>query len=204
MKDSKQFWDKSAEKYAKSPIKDEKTYQKKLAITQEYLNSESQVLEFGCGSGSTAIAHAPHIKHIVAADISGEMIKIAQRKAVAAGIENISFQKGTLENLNIKDESLDAVLGLNILHLLENVDSAISKSYQLLNNGGVFISSTFLIGEVNILFRWLISAMQLLNLAPYVSRLTKKQLIAQLTEAGFIIEREWQTTDESLFIVAKK
>ena len=86
MKDSKQFWDKRAEKYFKSPIKNEAIYQKKLAITQEYLTSNSKVLEFGCGSGSTAILHAPHAEHIIATDISNKMIEIAKQQAREAGI----------------------------------------------------------------------------------------------------------------------
>lgn len=204
MKDSKTFWDKSAEKYVKRPMKDEATYRKKLAITQEYLNSDSQVLEFGCGSGGTAILHAPHVKHIIATDISGKMIEIAQQKATEAGIKNISFQQGTLENLKIQDKSLDAVLGLNVLHLLEDVDGSIIKIHQLLNDGGVFVSSTSIIGEVNIVYRWLILAMQLLGIAPYVSCFTRKQLIDKLLDADFCIEREWQTSHESVFVVARK
>jgi len=204
MKDSKQFWDNSAEKYVKSPIKDDVTYQKKLAITQEYFNSDSRVLEFGCGSGGTAILHAPYVQHVVATDISDQMVLLAQQKANEAGVENISFQQGTLDSLSVQENSFDVVLGLNVLHLLEDVDGAINKIHRLLKIDGVFVSSTSLIGEVNILFRWLISTMQYLGLAPYVSRFTKKQLIAKLMEAGFSIDRDWQTSYESVFIVAKK
>lgn len=204
MKDSKDFWDKSAEKYIKSPIKDEATYQKKLAITREYLKSDWQILEFGCGSGATAILHAPYVKHIVATDISDKMIEAAKRKMVEDNVDNITFQQGALNDLEFQDESFDAVLGLNVLHLLEDVDSAIMKVRQLLKNDGVFISSTSLIAEINLVFRWLISGMQLLGLAPYVSRFTKKQLMTKLQKAGFTIEREWQTSRESVFIVARK
>lgn len=204
MKDSKDFWDKSAEKYIRSPIKDEATYQKKLAITREYLKSDWQVLEFGCGSGATAILHAPYVKRIVATDISDKMIEAAQRKMIEDNVDNITFQQGALKNLELQDESFDAVLGLNVLHLLEDVDSSIMKVRQLLKNDGVFISSTSLIAEINLVLRWLISGMQLLGLAPYVSRFTKKQLMTKLQKAGFTIEREWQTSRESVFIVARK
>ncbi|WIO73499.1 class I SAM-dependent methyltransferase [Porticoccaceae bacterium LTM1] len=204
MKDSKTFWDKKAEKYSRSPIKDQATYQKKLEITQDYLNSDSQLLEFGCGSGGTAIYHAPFVKHVVATDISGKMIEIAKQKAFEAGVGNVHFQQGTLDSLDVQDESFDTVLGLNVLHLLDDVDGAIQKVYQLLKKGGVFVSSTSLIGEVNRGFRWLISAMQLLGMAPYVSRFTKDQLIAKLKAAGFCVEREWRSSSESVFIVARK
>jgi len=204
MKDSKQFWDKSAKRYAKSRIKDEATYQKKLAITREYFTPESRVLEFGCGTGSTALLHAPYVKQIIATDISDTMIEIAEQKAADADINNVSFQQGTLDSLNLEHESFDAVLGLNILHLLEDVDGTIKQVNQLLKPGGVFVSSTALAGELNVIFRCLIPVMQLLGMAPFVARLTKTQLIASLTAAGFRIEREWQPNRDSVFIVAKK
>ena len=204
MKDSKKFWDDSAEKYVKSPIKDQATYQKKLDITREYLTPQSQVLEFGCGTGSTAVLHAPYVKQIVATDISGNMIAIAEQRAKGANVENIRFQQGTLDQLHNADGSFDMVLGLNVLHLVEDVDDAIDQVHQLLKTDGVFISSTSLIGEVNIVFRWLISGMQWLGLAPYVSRFTRPQLIEKLRKSGFSIEREWQTSYESVFIVARK
>ena len=68
MSTSEKYWDKTAEKYALSPVSDEQTYQRKLAETQACLQPHSQVMEFGCGTGSTAIHHAPHVKHIDAID----------------------------------------------------------------------------------------------------------------------------------------
>ncbi|EMR11994.1 methylase [Methylophaga lonarensis MPL] len=204
MKDSKKFWDKCAEKYIKRPIKDQASYQQKLAITREFLKSDWTVLEFGCGSGGTAILHAPYVKQIVATDISDKMIDAARRKAVEAQVDNIVFQQGTLDSLKFQNESFDAVLGLNVLHLLEDVDGAIVHIHRLLKTEGVFVSSTSLVAEINVAFRWLISGMQLLGLAPYVSRLTKNQLVSKLLNAGFTIEREWQSSHESVFIVARK
>jgi ubiquinone/menaquinone biosynthesis C-methylase UbiE len=204
MKDSKEFWDKCAEKYIKSPIKDEATYKQKLAITQTFLRPEWKVLEFGCGSGATAILHAPYVDCIVATDISEKMIAAAQRKAVESGVENIVFQQGTLDSFKFQDKSFDAVLGLNVLHLLEDVDGTLINIHRLLKNDGVFVSSTSLIAEVSLALQWLISGMQLFGLAPYVSRFTKSQLISKLLKSGFTIEREWQASHKSVFIVARK
>ena len=52
------FWDRIAIRHAAKPVPDEKVYERKLAITREYLNR--QVLALGCGTGSTAIAYAPY------------------------------------------------------------------------------------------------------------------------------------------------
>ncbi len=46
------FWDKHAERYSKSPVADEESYQKKLQVTREYLQPDMEVLEFGCGTGT--------------------------------------------------------------------------------------------------------------------------------------------------------
>lgn len=204
LKSSKVFWDKTAPRYAKSPVRDQETYQKKLAITQKYFRPDWSVLEFGCGTGSTAIAHAPHVRHILATDISGRMLEIAETKARDAGVENIHFQQGTLDSLTLAAEDYDAVLGLNILHLLEDVDAAITKVHRLLKPGGIFVSSTALLAEVAFYWRLLIPVMQRLGFAPSVNYLDKPGLMAKLSDAGFSIDYEWQPGRESVFIVARK
>ncbi|TKV69280.1 class I SAM-dependent methyltransferase [Marinobacter panjinensis] len=204
MKDSKTFWDKTARRYAKSPVRDVDTYQKKLAITQGYFRPDWSVLEFGCGTGSTALTHAPYVKEILATDISGKMLDIAAQKARDAGVENVRFQQGTLESLELEPESFDAVLGLNILHLLENAEVAVSRVYEVLRPGGIFVSSTALVADLLVLWRLLIPAMQMVGLAPFVNRFNRDTLVSMLTNAGFSIEYEWQPNKTSVFLVARK
>ncbi|GAA3965313.1 class I SAM-dependent methyltransferase [Allohahella marinimesophila] len=204
MKSAQTFWDDTAARYAKSAIKDEKTYQKKLAITQAFFRPDWSVLEFGCGTGSTAIVHAPYVREILATDISGKMLNIARQKARDAGVENVHFQQGTLDNVELAPQSFDAVLGLNILHLLEDVEAAISRVHTLLKPGGIFVSSTVLIAEMKRHWRWLIPPMQILGFAPHVSRFSASELITMLVNAGLSIDYEWQPGRESIFIVARK
>jgi ubiquinone/menaquinone biosynthesis C-methylase UbiE len=204
MKSPQRFWDKIARRYARSPVRDEKSYQKKLAVTQAYFQPDWSVFEFGCGTGSTAIVHAPHVKHILATDISGAMLDIAQSKARDAGIDNIRFQQGTLDSLELPAESFDAVLGLNILHLLEDTEAAIARAHALLKSGGIFVSSTVLADELKLHWRLLIPLMQFLGLAPYLRRFTRQGLVAMLNAAGFSVDYEWQPEKFSVFIIAKK
>ena len=86
------FWDRHAERYSNSPVSDEESYQKKLQVTREYLRPDMDVLEFGAGTGSTAIAHAPHVKHIEAIDVSPKMVEIARGKAAANNVKNVTFR----------------------------------------------------------------------------------------------------------------
>ena len=92
MAQSTKFWDKIADRYLKQPIADEAAYQKKLQVIREYLPPEMEVLEIGCGTGSTAILHAPYVKPIRAIDFSENMIAIAQDKATTQNINNVTFE----------------------------------------------------------------------------------------------------------------
>jgi hypothetical protein len=61
MTDTTKIRDKIAEKYAARPVADDAAYQRKLEITRGYFRPSTRVFAFGCGTGSTAIAHAPHV-----------------------------------------------------------------------------------------------------------------------------------------------
>ncbi|MEM9314857.1 MAG: methyltransferase domain-containing protein, partial [Pseudomonadota bacterium] len=112
------FWDRVADRYAKKPVGDEAAYRHKLARTQSYLRPDMAVLEIGCGTGSVALEHAPHVRHIQATDVSGRMIAIAREKAAAAGVTNIRFEQAGVDQVVAEPGSLDAVFAMNILHLL--------------------------------------------------------------------------------------
>lgn len=122
MSRTSRFWDRMADGYAKKPVPDEAVYQKKLAVTRDALTPDMDVFEFGCGTGSTAIALAPHVKHIRATDISARMIEIARDKAEAAGVANVTFEQAGIDDLDVPDGTYDAVLAHSILHLVEDRD----------------------------------------------------------------------------------
>ncbi|NEO30392.1 MAG: methyltransferase domain-containing protein [Symploca sp. SIO3C6] len=202
---STKFWDKIAERYSQQPIADEAAYQKKLQVTREYLKPDMEVLEFGCGTGSTAIIHAPYVKHIRAIDISSEMIKIAKAKAEAQNINNVIFEQLTIEELTVADETSDVVLGLSILHLLKNKEEAIAKVYKMLKPGGIFVTSTACLGDTMQWFKIVAPIGKLLGLIPLVKVFTVKELEKSLTDAGFAIDYHWQPgKGKAVFILAKK
>ncbi|MEM7593273.1 MAG: class I SAM-dependent methyltransferase, partial [Cyanobacteria bacterium P01_A01_bin.83] len=176
MNHSAKFWDKTAESYSQQPIADEAAYQKKLQVTQEYFKPDMSVLEFGCGTGGTAIIHAPYVKHLRAIDFSSEMIKIAQGKAEAQNINNVTFEQLTIEELTVADETFDVVLGLGILHLLENKKEVIAKVYQMLKPGGVFVTSTACLGDTMKWFKVIAWMGRFLRLIPLVKVFTSKEL----------------------------
>ncbi|MDJ0736861.1 MAG: class I SAM-dependent methyltransferase [Nostocaceae cyanobacterium] len=205
MNHSAKFWDKIAERYSKQPIADEAAYQKKLQVTQEYFQPDMEVLEFGCGTGSTAIIHAPYVKHIRAIDISSKMIEIAQGKADAQNIKNVTFEQLTIDELSVSDCTFDVVLGLSILHLLENKEEVIAKVHKMLKPGGIFVTSTACLGDTMKWFKIIAPIGKFLGLMPLVKVFTAKELEESLIDAGFAIDYQWQPSkDKAVFIVAKK
>lgn len=205
MANSVRFWDRIAARYARRPVADEAAYQEKLRITREYLSPDMTVLEFGCGTGSTAIAHAPHVEQIRASDVSPKMIEIAREKAAAAGVDNVSFEVAALDDLDVADGSIDAVLGLSILHLLSDRDAAIATVKRMLKPGGVFVSSTACVGESMKFFKYVGPPLAWLGLIPMVRVFTIDDLVASLTAADFEIEHQWlPRKGAAVFIVARK
>lgn len=203
MTQTARFWDRTAAKYAARPIADEDAYRRKLAITRRYLTPESDVLEFGCGTGSTALEHAPHVRSIRATDLSPRMIEIAQSKADATGAQNVRFEVATLDTLDAAPASFDAVLGLNILHLLDDWPAQIAKAQALLKPGGVFVTSTACLGDRHNWLRLVLPLARIVGKAPPVAFFTEKRFKAQMTGAGFEIVEEWRP-DMTLFLVARK
>lgn len=205
MDQSEKFWDRIAERYSKRPVADEAAYQKKLQVTREYLEPDMEVFEFGCGTGSTAIAHAPYVKRIRAIDISSKMIQIAKRKADADQIDNVSFEQSTIEAISVRDQALDAVLGLSILHLVGNKEEVIAKVYEMLKPGGIFVTSTACIGDTMKFFRFIVPIGRFFGLMPLVQVFSTNELRDCLTDAGFEIDYLWQPgKGKAVFIVAKK
>lgn len=205
MPDAAKFWNRHAAGYAKRPVADEASYQRKLEVTRGYLTAEMNVMEFGCGTGSTAIALGPSVAKIRATDISDAMLAIARDKAAAAGIANVTFENTAIENIDVQDESYDAILGHSILHLVPDRHAVIARVRSALKPGGVFISSTICLRGSIPGLRLALSVGHFFGLLPNVTFFTPEELQRDLIDAGFEIDHAWQPgPKKAIFIVAKK
>jgi 2-polyprenyl-3-methyl-5-hydroxy-6-metoxy-1,4-benzoquinol methylase len=207
MSESDKFWDSKAEGYAKSPVSDEGSYQRKLSETQKYFAPDMRILEFGCGTGATAVHHAPHVLHIDAIDISENMLEIGRGRARESNIKNITFTRGTLTEYSAETASLDAVLGLNVIHLLPDRKVVLTEVARILKPGGIFVSSTGCLGNSYLRFIKLIVPLgKFLGLMPDVFVLTESELARDVENAGFTIESQWHhgMKDIDVFMIARK
>lgn len=203
------FWDRIADRYSAKPVPDEAIYQRKLEITRRHMDKTKTVLEIGCGTGSTAIAHAPFVKHILATDISPQMILIARKKARAADARNVDFATASFDHLPKPAVGHDLVMAMSVLHLLPDLAGTLEKIRARLKPGGLLVTTTPCLGDLPLPIRALLrlgSAMLgRLGLFPRLNVFTAEEFELAMVEAGFVFEELWEPNPgRDLFVVARR
>ncbi|MEM7547620.1 MAG: class I SAM-dependent methyltransferase [Pseudomonadota bacterium] len=181
------FWDRTAPKYAKKPIKDPKAYAAKLEALRLHLTASDTVLEVGCGTGTTALHLAPEVANYTATDRSPAMIKIAEEKRLSGWTSNLSFAVADATK-PIKGAPFDVVMAFSLLHLVDDLPATLYAIHNQLRPGGLFLSKTVCLGEANLAIRLLVKTLRLVGLAPRVLFLSKAELREALITAGFAVE----------------
>jgi ubiquinone/menaquinone biosynthesis C-methylase UbiE len=201
------FWDRVARKYARDPIKDMAGYTRTLECTRQRLRETDTVLELGCGTGTTALSLAPSVALLMGTDVSHEMIAIAREKAGTQGCGNAEFKVAPSDRALGTDGAFDAVLAFNVLHLLADRSATLQKVVCALKPGGLFISKTPCLSEMNPLLRLAVPVARLAGKAPSVAFFSALELEREIEGAGLtIIERARHGSgpkDPRIFLVAR-
>ena len=202
------FWDRSSGSYAKAKISDQAGYERTLDRVRALLKPDDGVLELGCGTGTTALQLAGGVESYLATDISAGMIAIAEEKLVASPTAALAFRKATAEALASEAARFDAVLGFNYLHLVRDLAGTLRSIHALLAPGGLFISKTPCLGDMNPLIRLALPVMRAVGMAPYAGVFRARELSELVAAAGFeILGTERHASrgkDGRPFIVARK
>jgi ubiquinone/menaquinone biosynthesis C-methylase UbiE len=204
------FWDKIARKYAADPVEDLAGYERTLVRTRELLAPHQRVLEVGCGTGSTALRVAPSVGSYVASDVSSEMITIAREKLATTPVPNLEFRVADADTPTPEVGTYDAVLAFNVLHLVADLDLALASITGAMVPGGLLVSKTACLYEMNPLIPWvMLPLMRLVGKAPRVLCFNARTLEAAMQRHGLRIEAVERhgtkaNKDWRVFIVARK
>ena len=111
-----------------------------MTIDQAMLKPGEKLLDVGCGTGGVTIPAKERIGQngwVTGIDPSPEMIAVARKKAVRAGL-NIDFRIGAIESLPYTNESFDVVTSsLMMHHLPHDVQvKGLAEIYRVLKPGG--------------------------------------------------------------------
>ena len=208
MVDSKTFWDKMAPKYAESQMRSVDDYEHTLARTLSYLTPQMRVLEMGCGTGTTALRLAPHVKAFVGTDQSSEMIRIARDKA-ADEHSNLEFRVlGAAESAQL-EEGFDVVMGFNLFHLVPDADAVLADIFKMLKPGGLMISKTPCLmdkafGWKLFLVAGLLPILKRIGKAPDVGLWRIADVDRRIADAGFETLEAGNFPAISRYVVARK
>lgn len=181
------FWDRFARRYAAASISDPAGYERTLEQMTGLIAGLSSVLEIGCGTGTTALRLASSAGNILATDISPNMIAIAQQKASAQNCTNVEFAVATPETLVATGQTFDAVLALNMLHLVRDRTATLAQVRGLLRPGGLFISKTPCLAELSPFIRAAIPLARIAGFAPHTETFSGAALERAIAAAGFDI-----------------
>lgn len=203
------FWNRQARKYAKSKISDIEGYQRSLARTRDFLSATSEVLEIGCGTGTTALHHAPHVKHITGTDLSSEMVSIANEKAGDADQLNAEFVVAEAARLPFAEDAFDVVMAHNLFHLVPSVDDVLSELHRVTKSGGTFISKTPCLDQMNpVMKRVVLPVVKRIYGVSTLQIFSVDTLRRSILKAGFVIEdtefHDSKGKKTRPFIVARK
>lgn len=203
------FWDRIAPKYAADPIADLAGYEATLQRVQGLLSTQHDVLEIGCGTGSTALRLAPFTRSLLATDVSPQMIAIAHQRLAAQPSPQLSFAVADAEAATFGKAAYDAVLAFNVLHLTSDLDDALKQVVQVLRPGGLLISKTACLAEMNPLIPYLaVPLMRAIGKAPPVLCFGEQRLQSAMVQQGLqIVCAERHGTrgkDIRAFVVARK
>ncbi len=125
----------NAEKYATSPVHAKGASLARLVEVLP-LDPSWRALDIATAAGHTAFAIAPHVQHVVASDITPEMLDVARRQAAERSITNVSFELADAEQLQFEDSSFDLVTCRIAPHHFSRPDRFVAETARVIKPGG--------------------------------------------------------------------
>src|SRR4051794_10082518 len=108
------------------------------------LHEGETVLDLGSGAGADVLISARRVGatgRAIGLDMTDEMLALARENATAAGVENVEFVKGHIEDIPLPDNSVDVVISNCVINLSADKPRVLRETARVLRPGGRFAVS---------------------------------------------------------------
>jgi arsenite methyltransferase len=143
------------------------------------------VLDLGSGGGIDVLLSAKRVGPTGKAyglDMTDDMLALARENQRQAGIANVEFLKGEIENIPLPDNSVDVIISNCVINLSADKDRVLREAFRVLKPGGRFaVSDVVVRGSVPEAVR----RSMLLWVGCIAGALEEGEYISKLTAAGF-------------------
>src|SRR3989441_3653224 len=143
------------------------------------------VLDLGSGGGIDVLLSARRVGpqgKAYGLDMTDEMLALARANQQKAGVENVEFLKGEIENIPLPDNSVDLIISNCVINLSADKDRVFSEAFRVLKPGGRFAVSDIVVrGEVPPAIRKSVE----LWMGCVAGALEEQEYREKLTKAGF-------------------
>ena len=149
------------------------------------LNPGETVLDLGSGGGIDVLLSARRVGPTGKAyglDMTDDMLALARENQQKAGVQNVEFLKGEIENIPLPDNSVDVIISNCVINLSSDKDRVLREAFRVLKPGGRFaVSDVVVRGDIPDEIR----KHMLLWVGCIAGALKDSDYIAKLAKAGF-------------------
>ena len=143
------------------------------------------VLDLGSGGGIDVLLSARRVApggKAYGLDMTDDMLALARENQRKAGVENVEFLKGEIENIPLSDNSVDVIISNCVINLSADKDRVLREAFRVLKPGGRFaVSDVVVRGAVPDAIR----QSMLLWVGCMAGALEEQDYRARLVAAGF-------------------
>ncbi len=150
------------------------------------LKEGETVLDLGSGGGIDVLLSAQRVGptgFVFGLDMTEEMLALAHKNAAAAGVTNVTFLRGQIEQIPLPSNSVDVIISNCVINLAVDKPQVLREAFRVLKPGGRFaVSDVVVRGEVPDMVR---RSMEL-YVGCIAGALDEQEFIRLLDEVGFV------------------